>query len=258
MNELIASLILAIVQGITEWLPISSSGHLIIFERLLGYDASLMFEIALHFGTLMAVFVYFGKDIVDIVRDFLRGAWKTENGRTAWMLIVASIPAGLIGFLFYDFLEQAFNNLTMVALGFAITAVFLFIASMDLGTKKHQVGFGEAFIMGCAQALAILPGISRSGATISSGLLFGLSEKAAMRFSFLMVIPVILGASLLSLGTQPIPSMMILPAIVAFLSGLATMHILFKYALKSKKNLRWFALYAFVLALGLGVWILLN
>ncbi|MEM4271642.1 MAG: undecaprenyl-diphosphate phosphatase, partial [Candidatus Pacearchaeota archaeon] len=100
MENLISSIIIAVIQGITEWLPISSSGHLVVFQKLLSYEASLMFDVALHFGTLMAVFVYFGKDIIDILEDFLKFRTKSPNFRLAILLIIASIPAAIIGYFF--------------------------------------------------------------------------------------------------------------------------------------------------------------
>src|SRR3989344_890255 len=153
INEFISSLILAVIQGATEWLPISSSGHLVLFEKILGFKSGgIQFDVALHFGTLMAVFVYFGKDIVDIIEQILKGNWKSKEAK--------------LGFL-------------------------LFIASLDFKNKKKEVGFLDSVLIGFGQAVSILPGVSRSGATISTGLLRGLDEKTAVKFSFLMSIPVI-------------------------------------------------------------------
>ena len=258
MGNIAEALILAIVQGITEWLPISSSGHLVIFENLLNYESSLTFDVALHFGTLMAVFVYFGRDIIDILRDLLSFRFHSENGKTGLLLIVASIPASIIGFLFYDFFESVFNNLFVTALGFGITGLFLFIASLDFRKKEGKLSYKESFLIGIAQAASILPGISRSGATISSGVLLGQDVKAAARFSFLMSIPVIFGANIFVIGNQKLPPEPIWATLVAFIVGLMTIHILFKFVLTSKKNLRWFAIYALALAFGLGIYLAVN
>lgn len=258
MDGFVSALILAIVQGITEWLPVSSSGHLVIFERILNYKGGIMFDVALHFGSLMAVFVYFGRDIVDILRDVLRFDFKSENGKLGLLIIVASIPAGVIGYLFEKQFEQAFLSLTLVALGFAITGVFLFISSLEVGKKgKKQLGYYEAFVVGCAQAVAIFPGISRSGSTLASGVLFGLSPKAAGKFSFLMAIPAIFGASLVTIGNNKLPTELIWATIVAFAVSLAVMHFLFKIVLNSRKNLRWFALYVLILAAAIGIYIVM-
>ncbi len=261
MNEIISALILAVVQGLTEWLPVSSSGHLVLFSGLLKYNSTLMFDVALHFGTLMAVFVYFGKDIIDIVEDFLKFKTKSPNFRLGLLLIVASIPAAIIGYLFKSFFEAAFSSIGVVAMGFAITSLALFIASLDIGKLNknlENLGFGGALLIGCAQAVAIFPGISRSGATISSGLLAGLKEKDAVKFSFLLAIPAIFGASILEIGNNKLPSSLIWATLLAFAVGLLTIHLMLRFVATSRKNLRWFALYCLLLALGIGAYLLLR
>ncbi len=260
MSEWITALILAIIQGITEWLPISSSGHLVLFEHILRYDnGGLAFEVALHFGTLMAVFVYFGKEITDIIRDFVLLKWDSENGRLGVLLIIASIPAGAVGFFVVKYFDSVLSNLTLVGLGFGITGLLLFIASLDFRHKIDDfksMPYGKSFLVGIAQAVAIAPGISRSGATISSGLLLGLNEKNAMKFSFLMAIPVIFGANLVSFGNQTLPAELIWASFVSFIVGLLSIHIIFKYVLVTKKNLRWFAAYCIILSISVLIWIL--
>ena len=255
MSEFVKAMILAIVQGLTEWLPVSSSGHLVLFEKLLNYPGTLMFDVALHFGTLMAVFVYFGGDIVDIAREFISGKWKSENGKLAWMLIIGSIPAAVIGFAFKKYFEIAFTSLVIVAFGFAITGVVLLIASLDFKGKRNigNFGFKNAFLVGCAQAIAIFPGISRSGSTISSGLVLGLKERDAIKFSFLLSIPAIFGAAILEIGNNPLPKELIWATLMSFAVGLVTIHLLLNYVLTSKKNLRWFAIYVLALAIALFV-----
>lgn len=256
MGELLSALILAIVQGLTEWLPISSSGHLVLFSNILNYESSLMFNVALHFGTLMAVFVYFGREIMDILEDFLRFNTKTANFRFGLLLIIATVPAALVGYLFKDFFEEVFSSLEVVALGFVITSLILFIASLDISPiisvkhkKADQLGFFGAFFIGCAQALAIFPGISRSGSTISSGLLSGLKEKEAVKFSFMMAIPVIFGASILEIGNNRLPPELIWGTLLSFVVGLLTIYLMLKYVVTARKNLRWFAVYCLLLAL---------
>ncbi len=259
MNELVISIILAIVQGLTEWLPVSSSGHLVIFHELLDYHPGLYFDVALHFGTLMAVFVYFGKDIVDIIEAMLKGKWKSENGKLGLLLIVATIPAGIIGYVFNKLFEAAFNSLMVAALGFAVTGMILLIASIEFRKNdKKQPSYRDAVMIGFAQVLAILPGVSRSGSTISAGLLRGLDEKSALRFSFLMSIPVIFGAGLIEIGNKTLPSDLIWATLIAFIVGLATIWFLFRVVSNSKKNLRWFAAYVLLLSLSLLIWIALR
>jgi len=254
--EFISALLLAVIQGATEWFPVSSSGHLVLFERLLGYEGGLLFEVALHFGTLMAVFVYFGKDITDIIKDLVMGRWGSQNGRIGLLLIVASIPAAIVGFFAKD-IFGALSSLNVVAFGFGITGLLLFIGSLDYKKEKGVFGYGKAFLVGIAQALAIIPGISRSGATISSGVLLGLDEKNAMKFAFLMSIPIIFGANIVAVGNQTLPSELIWATLVSFIVGLLSIHVVFKYVLTHRKNFRWFALYCLLLAAGLGIYMVL-
>ena len=255
-SDLIGSFILAIVQGITEWLPISSSGHLALTEKLLGFEGGLLLQVALHFGTLMAVFVYFGKDITDILQDFLEGKWKSKNGKLALFLIVATIPAGILGLIVKDYFDLYFLTLPVLAFGFAITGVFLFIASFYQIKKDNELSYWKAFFIGLAQMVAIVPGISRAGSTLSMGLLLGLKEKEAMRFSFLMAVPVILGANILVIGEQQLPSSFIWATLLCFIIALGVLHLVYRYILVNKRNLRWFALYCLLLALALGTWLI--
>lgn len=249
--DLISALILAIVQGISEWLPVSSSGHLVLAEKLLNTSGGLLLEVALHFGTLMAVFVYFSKDIVGIAKDILYGNWKSSNARLGFLVIVASIPAGIIGFLIKGYFDSILANILLVGIGFAITSMMLFITSVHKGKGRDisKISPMTALIIGCAQALAIMPGVSRAGSTISSGILLGLDEKSAMRFSFLMAIPIILGATFFVLGDTNL-SVSLLPAtLVSFLVGLATIHFIFTKGLSKRKNFLWFGIYCLILSM---------
>lgn len=259
VNVDLLAIIIAIVQGITEWLPISSSGHLVLASQLLGFENTLSFDLALHFGTLVAVFVYFGKDIIDILRDLLSLRFHTENGKLGVYLIIASIPAAIFGFAFESFFETSVNNLTLLALGFAISGIFLIIASTDFILRKGKdLNWKVALGIGIFQVASLFRGISRSGSTIGGGVLLGLDQRKAARFSFLMAIPIIFGASLVGIGNATIPVSYIIPAFISFIVGLGTIHVLLKFVLTSKKNLRWFGLYALLLALVLGMFLILG
>ena len=247
LNETLSMIILAIIQGITEWLPVSSSGHLVFAEKILGFEGGLLFDVALHFGTLMAVFVYFGGDIVDIVRDLISGKWKSDNGKLGLLILIATIPAAIIGFFFKSVFETSFSNLGIVAFGFAITGILLLIASLSKYEKK-EIKSGEAIAIGIAQVFSLFPGVSRSGATISTGMLLGLKEKDALKFSFLMSIPIILGANILVIGNETFPANMIWAVLISFVVGLITLHLLYRYILTSRRNLKWFGVYALFVA----------
>src|SRR3989344_5172057 len=183
MQDIFKALIIALVQGITEWLPVSSSGHIALAENLLNYPQSLEFEVALHFGTLMAVFVYFGKDITDIIKEVLRLNFKSENGKLSIYLLIATIPAVIIGFFLEKISYSIFSNLTLTSLGFAVTGILLIITSLSK-KQNRKLNNKKSLIIGLAQVFALFPGVSRSGATISTGILSGLNEKNAAKFSF--------------------------------------------------------------------------
>ena len=244
-----SSIIIAIIQGMTEWLPISSSGHILLFEKMLGYSGGLDFEIALHFGTLMAVFLYFRKEIINISRDFFSLKWKTENGKLGVFLALGTIPAAILGFLASNYFDSVLSDFILLGMGFLVTGVLLLIVGFTNGSSKVKLNWKKSFIIGSAQAVAILPSISRSGSTIASGVLLGLDEKKAMRFSFLLSIPAILGASVLQWGNNPFPISFLIPIIVSFLIGLMTIHLCFKYLLTKRKNFRWFGIYCILLGI---------
>src|SRR3989344_3920745 len=218
MIDYLQALILGIVQGLTEFLPVSSSGHLAILQNFFG-DVDVSFDIFLHFATLLAVFVFFYKDILDLINGFFTFEWEDKRMRFVVYLLLASIPAGLIGFFFRNLIGELFSDLYIVAGGFLISGLFLFIASF---TAKNS------FVIGCAQALALVPGISRSGSTISTTLLFGIDKKEAIKFSFLLSIPAILGANLLELKNfSGFSFPMVLGFLIAFVFGLLSIYLFY-------------------------------
>ena len=204
--ELISAIVLALVQGITEFLPISSSAHLILVPRFLGWpDQGLSFDVAVHLGTLTAVVFYFRKELMAMWL-----AWKgsltgnrqsNADARLAWAVIIATIPAGIAGLLFKDLVEVSLRSPMVIAISTAVFGVALWVADLrkDTTFDEHHVSWKAALIIGAAQALALIPGTSRSGITITAGLALGMSRATAARFSFLMAVPIIALASLLVL-----------------------------------------------------------
>jgi len=202
--DLIEAIVLALVQGLTEFLPISSSAHLILVPRILGWvDQGLAFDVAVHFGTLMAVLWFFRDEVSAILRGWFAALFRREHDRNdarlGWAIIVATIPVVLAGFLFEDFIATQLRSPLIIAATTAVFGVALWIA--DLHKKEisdeHQLLIGYALLIGLAQTLALIPGTSRSGITITAGLALGLSRRAAARFSFLLALPAIAGAALL-------------------------------------------------------------
>jgi undecaprenyl-diphosphatase len=201
---MLSALVLAIVQGLTEFWPISSSGHLILVPRFMGWaDQGLAFDVALHFGTLLAVMAYFRREVLAVPRAMLLQvagqAHSKADARLGWAVALATVPAGIAGLLFKDIVEAEFRSPLLIAGTTAFYGVLLWVADSRRGAvnDERELSLGKALVVGCAQALALIPGTSRSGITITASLFLGLSREAATRFSFLMSIPVILLASML-------------------------------------------------------------
>ena len=195
MVTLIETFILAVIQGLTEWLPVSSSGHLVITQKILGLNPPLIFDVMLHVGTLIVVLTVFRKDIVDIIKALVKRDFETEKGKLALHIAVGSVPIAVIGFVFYDIFKSLFSNLPAIALAFLITGCVLFVSEKRVGNKK--IGTLDSLLIGLAQAIAIIPGISRSGVTVSTGLLRKIDKSTAFRYSFLLSVPTVIGATII-------------------------------------------------------------
>jgi len=201
----VAVVVLALVQGLTEFLPISSSAHLVLVPQFLGWqDQGLAFDVAVHLGTLLAVVSYFRAELYRILRAWLGsvvGGRPDESGdaRLGWSLVAATLPVVLVGLVARDIVEQQLRMPLLIAATTALFGLLLWFADRRRGTvaDEHQLSLGKAVVIGCAQVLALIPGTSRSGITITAGLWLGLSRETAARFSFLLAIPTIAGASLL-------------------------------------------------------------
>jgi len=196
MNEIIQAIILGIIQGLTEFLPVSSSGHLELAKYFLGYEAgeeeSLMMTVVLHFATALSTLVILRKEVAQIFKGLFQFKWNEETEYSA-KIILSMIPAAVIGVLFESQLEELFSGqIILVAICLIITGLLLFLADKAQNTDKG-VSYKNAFLVGISQAIAMLPGISRSGATISTSVLLGIDREQAARFSFLMVVPLIFG-----------------------------------------------------------------
>lgn len=222
--DIIQAIILGIVQGVTEFIPVSSSGHLVLVPWLLDWDPpALVFDTVVHWGTLLAVLAYFWRDWLTLIAAWLRGLvrwdWQDPDARLMWLLILGSVPAVVIGFLLEDFFESLFGKPVWVSVFLLVTAGLLALSErMGKGIRGlNDLRGVDALVIGLGQATAIAPGISRSGATIAMGLFRGLQRPAAARFSFLLATPIILGAGLFKLQdlfSAPDPVAQI-PALVA-------------------------------------------
>lgn len=246
--NLTQSIILGIIQGITEFLPISSSGHLALFQNILG-EVDVNLDVVLHLATLLAVFVFFSKDIIQLIRGFFSFSWKNRDFRMCVYILISSLPAGIVGFLFMKYLYGSFSNLYIVAAGFLISGMFLFTASFS--RNFSVLNLKNSFIIGLGQAVALFPGISRSGSTVSTGVMLGVERKEALRFSFLLAIPVILGAVLLNfqdINLKLLNFEVVMGFVFSFVFGLLSIFVFMKLV-RVGRGFRGFAYYCWVLAL---------
>jgi len=240
------AIVLGLVQGLTEFLPISSSGHLVIFQRLFGLRDVISFDVAVHFATLVAVCAVFWKDIIEML--------KRPFSKLPLLIVVGTIPTALIGFLFKDFFEMIFDSAVTLGFEFLITGLVLLYAE-SVRTKNKglkEMSYGDATVVGVAQGLAILPAVSRSGLTLAGSLARGLNREFALKFSFLMSIPAILGATVLDVyDTVKAGSLNVAvgPLIVGMLVAAVSGYLTVKFMLKifSKTSLKVFSYYVFVL-----------
>ena len=192
LDQILTTIILGLIQGFAEWLPISSTAHLKITEHFLGFQATPLFNVFLHIGTLGVVVFYFRRDIKIILTALAHRDFHSEYGRFIPLIIVATIPTGIIGFLYDLYLADNYQTLPIIGVTFLVGATLLFASKFGKETKP-QISYREAVVMGTAQGAAIFPGLSRSGSTISSGLLQGAKREMVFKFSFLLSIPAIVG-----------------------------------------------------------------
>jgi undecaprenyl-diphosphatase len=250
--SILEAIILGIIQGLTEFLPVSSSGHLELGKAILGDNSlpeeSLLFTVVLHFATALSTVVVFRKEILEILKGLFQFQWN-DQAQFSVKIILSMMPAAVIGVLFNDQIEALFSKqILLVGAMLVITGLLLFLADKAKNTDKN-VTFTNAFIIGIAQAIAILPGISRSGATISASVLLGIDREKAARFSFLMVVPLIFGKMAKDLLDGGISSStidimpMALGAIAAFVAGLFACN--WMIALVKKSQLKYFSYYCF-------------
>jgi len=253
--ELLTSLILGIIQGLTEFLPVSSSGHLEIGKAIFGNDwsadESMLMTVVLHFATALSTIVIFRKEIVTVVKGLFSKEDK-QSKSFSFFIVISMIPASIVGVLFDDIIESFFDGkLVLVSLMLIVTGGLLFLADRAKSSEK-KVGIKESFLIGIAQAIAILPGISRSGATISISVLLGVDREQSARFSFLMVVPLIFGkmakdifdgafdkidGSLINYGVG---------FLGAFITGIFACTLMIK--LVKKSQLKYFSIYCFLVA----------
>ena len=253
MNDLAAAAILGLVQGLTEFLPVSSTAHLILVTGTLGLDPErfgLSFDVALHLGTALAVLLYFARTWIALAVDLVRGRWRLPV-----LVIVGTIPAAAAGVLFESAVSTTLRSPWWIVLGLVVGSI-VFVIAERVARQRRSMGdltLLDAVLMGAAQAIALLPGISRSGITISTGLVRDLTREEATRFSFLLATPVILGAGAKTLldarkaqALFSTPDIIAVGFVVSFVSGLAAVAFLIRFV--RTHSLDWFVVYRLMLA----------
>ena len=265
-------LILGFIQGIAEFLPISSSAHLIIFRDIFGIGAGmsanmeLTFDIALHFGTLLAIGVFFFWDFIKMIQKGFTKGVKDDDGKILWYLVAATIPAAVVGVLFEEPIEKIIrSNYVIIALALAIMGIIIYLADKYSKQTKtiKKMTLKDAIIIGCSQVFALIPGFSRSGTTIAAGRVLGLERESAAKFSFFLSAPVVLGAVTLQLIKDSAWSVIaanlstfILGILVSFIIGILCIKYLLKYL--QKHNFKIFMIYRVILAIIVLLYVIIK
>ena len=258
LDQIWNTIILGIIQGVAEWLPISSTGHLRLVEHFLGLHLPILFDVALHIGTLIVIFVFFRRDIKNILSALVHLDFKSESGHLIPLILVGTIPTALIGLAFSDVIESTFRQVLPIAAALLVCGGMLY-SSKIAREGTDTISYPTALIFGVAQGIAIIPGISRSGTTIAIALLLGLKREKAFKFSFLLSIPAVIGAlgltfyrehaalALAGFGLNEI----LVGAAIAMLVGYAALNLL--HRIIENKKLHLFAFYCWGLGASLVV-----
>ena len=263
--DILEAIVLGIIQGLTEFLPVSSSGHLELVKAILGDNSaaeqSLTFTVVLHFATALSTIVVFKNEVVEILRGLLQFKWNSEF-KFSLKIIISMLPAVIVGLVFEKELESLFGGkILLVGCMLLLTAVLLLLADKAKSTKK-EVSYLNAMLIGVSQAIAMLPGISRSGATISTSVLLGVDRTRAAKFSFLMVVPLIfgkIGKDLVS-GNLNLQSSEIIPILIGFISAFISGLLACKWMISivKRSKLSYFSIYCAIIGSVAIVYALLN
>jgi undecaprenyl-diphosphatase len=252
---ILQAFVLGVLQGLTEFLPVSSSGHLVVVPWLLRWAApGVTFDAVLHLATVVAIVLVFWRDLIRMVSGWFRFVFRRQpsvEGRLAWLLILSAFPAAILGYLLNDLFDALFGTPRLVAVFLMITAVILWTCELISRRTRslERLTWRDALLMGLAQGIAIAPGISRSGATLSVGMLCGLRREEAARFSFLMAIPVIVGATVFKLTDAPLVADQAVLLGIGFGAALAAGYLVIRAFINYLRShsLRPFAVYCAVL-----------
>lgn len=253
MNIYMQSIILGIVQGLTELLPISSSAHLTLIPWIFNWSGlSESFDVALHFGTLLAIGLFFFKDWVELIKGGYKLAVKKEKsteGRMFWYIVLATIPGGIIGFLLDHFLENALKAPLIIATALIVMGIILYVVDKNCKSKisYEKMGLKETFLIGLSQALAFIPGVSRSGVTMTTARILKVDRKSAAKYSFMLSAPIVLAATIFKFSSFTLSLEFFIGVITSFLVGVGVIKFLLQYL--KKGSFKVFAIYRVIAGL---------
>ncbi len=264
---IIQSVILGVVQGLTELLPISSSAHLFLIPWALGWTevdefntAFAGFDVALHAGTLLAIVIFFFKDWINLIKGGFNQVIKKEKsfeGKMFWYLVIATIPGGAIGFILDHFLEDTLKNGLIIGIALAVMGIILYIVDKKAKseTKYEEMTLKQTFLIGLSQALAFIPGVSRSGITMTTGRMMGIKRESVAKYSFLLSTPIVAGATLYKLKDFVISVPFFIGIAVSFIVGLFVIKFLLEYL--KKGSFKGFAIYRVIIGIAvIALWVI--
>ena len=247
MNLYLQSIILGIVQGLTELLPISSSAHLTLIPWIFNWESlSDSFDVALHFGTLLAIGLFFFKDWIELIKggfNLVIKKEKTLEGKMFWYLVLATIPGGIIGFLLDHFCEDALKTPLIIATALIVMGIILYIVDKKCKAEINyeQMGLKQTFLIGLSQALAFIPGVSRSGVTMTMGRLLKIDRESVAKYTFLLSTPIVLAATVFKFSSFTLNAQFFIGVLTSFLVGLGVIKFLMQYL--KKGSFKVFAIY---------------
>ena len=253
MNELMQALILGVVQGLTELLPISSSVHLNLIPWIFKWNIPESFDVALHFGTLLAIAIFFFKDWIELIKGGYKQVVKKEKsteGKMFWYIVIATIPGGAIGFLLDHFAGDNLSKMPLlIAIALIVMGIILYIADKKSpsNTKYEEMTFKQTFLIGLSQALAFIPGVSRSGVTMTTGRIMGVDRESTAKYSFMLSAPIVLGATLYKFKDFVFNMPFVVGVLSSFIVGLIVIKFLLQYL--KKGSFKIFAVYRVILGI---------
>lgn len=250
--QIYQAIILGIVQGLTELLPISSSAHLFLIPWILKWNIPESFDVALHFGTLLAIGIFFFKDWISLIKGGYNQLIKKEKsveGKLFWYIVIATIPGGAIGFILDHFAEDILTKPIIIAIALMVMGIILYIVDKyaKSETDYENLNFKQTFLIGLSQALAFIPGVSRSGITMTTGRMLGVKREAAAKYSFMLSAPIVLGATIYKFKDFVFDIPFLLGVIASFVVGIFVIKFLLEYL--KKGSFKAFAIYRLILGL---------